>query len=125
MDDIDQLLSFMEDTGSITDVIIDDNRRRHVTVLLSERGTWNAELSATESKNQRHKMEGTYRGRLLKRTIKRSKSVMDMFLPSSDAKDFDIYKAKNIKQVITFLECSFVGSTSTLNRKSTKFLCTN
>ena len=30
----------MEIKNSITDMIIEDNRRRHVTVLVSERGTW-------------------------------------------------------------------------------------
>ena len=40
MDDIDKVLKEMEITNSITDMIIEDNRRRHVTVLVSERGTW-------------------------------------------------------------------------------------
>ena len=40
MDDIDKVLKEMEITDSITDMIIEDNRRRHVTVLVSERGTW-------------------------------------------------------------------------------------
>ena len=43
---------------------------------------------------------GSYRGRLLKRTIKRSKSVMGIFVSSkSSSSNFDTYKAKNIKQV--------------------------
>ena len=40
VDDIDKVLNAMEITNSITDMIIEDNRRRHVTVLVSERGTW-------------------------------------------------------------------------------------
>ena len=40
VDDIDKVLKEMEITNSITDMIIEDNRRRHVTVLVSERGTW-------------------------------------------------------------------------------------
>ena len=40
MDDIDKVLKEMEITNSITDMIIEDNRRRHVTVLVSERGIW-------------------------------------------------------------------------------------
>jgi hypothetical protein len=44
LDDIDSLFEAMEASPtSITDVIIDDNRRRHVTILLSERGTWATE----------------------------------------------------------------------------------
>ena len=89
----------IETTASITDVIIEDNRRRHVTLLLSERGTWNN--TDSESKFIT-KDSGSYRGRLFKRTIKRSKSVMGIFVSSSN-KDLDTYKAKNIKQVF----CSF------------------
>ena len=37
IDDIDSLMEAVEATASITDVIIEDNRRRHVTLLLSER----------------------------------------------------------------------------------------
>ena len=92
MDDIDCVLSAMEKLEGITDVIIDDNRRRHVTVLMSET-TWSLD-------DAKHKAEGAYRGgRLIKRTIKRSKSVMDMFLSSADSKETENYKAKNIKQV--------------------------
>ena len=41
MEDIDALLEAMENVaGTVTDVIIDDNRRRHVSLLLSERGSW-------------------------------------------------------------------------------------
>ena len=40
IDDIDSLMESVEATASITDVIIEDNRRRHVTLLLSERGSW-------------------------------------------------------------------------------------
>ena len=138
----------VEATASITDVIIEDNRRRHVTLLLSERyickkhcqiiyifaffltvlsfkdydwlcstestnqkspkkilkwfiyrGSWNHNLDSTDSKLHAKEV-GSYRGRLLKRTIKRSKSVMGIFVSSkSSSSNFDTYKAKNIKQV--------------------------
>ena len=91
----------VEATASITDVIIEDNRRRHVTLLLSERGSWNHNLDSTDSKLHAKEV-GSYRGRLLKRTIKRSKSVMGIFVSSkssTSSSNFDTYKAKNIKQV--------------------------
>ena len=111
MDDVDQLLEAMACLGSVTDVIIDDNRRRHVSILLSERGTWNLDsVTGSASDNLMHHKEGRYRGRLLKRTIKRSKSVMDMFLSTMESKDVtsEHYKAKNIKQVRLF--CFIKGS---------------
>ena len=97
VDDIDRLLNAMEITSSVTDMIIEDNRRRHVTVLVSERGTWNVE---SEARNQNNEGSNN-RGRLLKRTIKRSKSVMDMLMPctGSYSKQIQNFKAKNIKQV--------------------------
>ena len=95
LDDIDQLLEAMEITACVTDVIIDDNRRRHITILLSERGNWSLESAATDST----KHIGTYRGRLFKRTIKRSKSVMNMFVSNTESKDWENGKAKNVKQV--------------------------
>ena len=86
----------VEDMTSITDVIIEDNRRRHTTLLLSERGTWNN--AESESKIMHNHEVSGYRGKLLKRSIKRSKSIMGIFTPTSN-KELDTYKAKNIKQV--------------------------
>jgi hypothetical protein len=45
MDDIEALLDAMENVaGTVTDVILDDNRRRHVSTLLAERGSWRPSL---------------------------------------------------------------------------------
>ena len=52
MDDIDCLFDAMEITNSITDMIIEDNRRRHVTVLVSERGTWGLESEGRNQNNE-------------------------------------------------------------------------
>ena len=91
VDDIDKVLIEMEMTNSITDMIIEDNRRRHVTVLVSERGTW------AEDRNQNN--EENTRGRLIKRTIKRSQSVMGILTCTGGySKQVENYRAKNIKQ---------------------------
>lgn len=72
MDDVDALLEAMENVaGTVTDVIIDDNRRRHISILLSERGSWRPNLDRN--------LHGSS-SRILKRTIKRSKSVVDILL---------------------------------------------
>jgi len=45
MDDVDALVGAMDNVaGTLTDVIVDDNRRRHVSMLLSERGSWRPNL---------------------------------------------------------------------------------
>ena len=104
VDDIDSLLHFVESSNlSISDVIIDDNRRRHVTILMSERGSWttgNTEASSSLGLNKENKLASGagYQNRLLKRSIKRSKSVINMFIStSSHSKELE-QKAKNIKQ---------------------------
>ena len=104
VDDIDSLLHFVESSNlSISDVIIDDNRRRHVTILMSERGSWttgNTEASNSLGLNKENKLASGagYQNRLLKRSIKRSKSVINMFIStSSHSKELE-QKAKNIKQ---------------------------
>ena len=103
VDDIDSLLHFVESSNlSISDVIIDDNRRRHVTILMSERGSWttNTEAACSLGLNKENKTGAPgYQNRLLKRSIKRSKSVINMFIStSSHSKELELQKAKNIKQ---------------------------
>ena len=104
VDDIDSLLHFVESSNlSISDVIIDDNRRRHVTILMSERGSWttgNTEASSSLGLNKENKLASGagYQNRLLKRSIKRSKSVINMFISTSSLSKELEQKAKNIKQ---------------------------
>ena len=110
VEDIDCLLNEVESSSaSISDMIIDDNRRRHVTILMSERGSWTTEASSSlgleaggksSSRSLTAKTLGSYQNRLLKRSIKRSKSVINMFISTSDSKDWENTKAKNITQVI-------------------------
>ena len=102
-------------------MIIDDNRRRHVTILMSERGSWTTEASSSlgleaggksSSSSLTAKTLGSYQNRLLKRSIKRSKSVINMFISTSDSKDWENTKAKNITQVLgwhysTFFKCTY------------------
>lgn len=88
--DVDTLFEVMEDVaGNVTDVIIEDNRRRQVAFLLSEQGSWRGELD-------RH-IKGS-RTRLTRRTLKRSKSVMDMLLFSNKGK-------KNYINNLLFIKC--------------------
>ena len=53
----------------------------------------------SEARNQNN-AEGNNRAKLIKRTIKRSKSVMDILMPctGSYTKQIESHKAKNIKQ---------------------------
>ena len=105
VDDIDSVLNLVESCSlSISDVIIDDNRRRHVTILMSERGSWTTEASSSLGLRENKGKAGVaYQNRLLKRSIKRSKSVINMFISSnSDSKELE-QKAKNIKQVCVYL----------------------
>ena len=104
VDDIDSVLNLVESCSlSISDVIIDDNRRRHVTILMSERGSWTTEASSSLGLRENKGKAVAYQNRLLKRSIKRSKSVINMFISSnSDSKELD-QKAKNIKQVCVYL----------------------
>ena len=92
IDDVDALFEAMDEVaGNVTDVIIEDNRRRQVAFLLSERGSWRGGVI-----NARN---GSGPTRITRRTMKRSKSVVDMLLFTSKDADADINaKSKNIKQ---------------------------
>ena len=100
MDDIDKLMKGMEEVGnSVTDIIIEDNRRRQVALILSEQGSWRGQLD-------KH-AKGAAGIRLARRTMKRSKSVMDMLLftgKHNDADEERNQKSKNIKQTEVMLQ---------------------
>ncbi|TRY67052.1 hypothetical protein TCAL_07812 [Tigriopus californicus] len=90
INDIDSLMKAMEDVRpTITDIIIEDNRRRHVAFLLSEQGSWRGDL-------ERH-ITGS-KIKLTKRTMKRSKSVMDLLLFPKPKEGQNNSKSKNIMQ---------------------------
>ena len=72
VDDFSVLLAAMLETSSaVTDVIVEDNRRRHVAFLLSEQGSWRGDLDRHVKTNKM---------KLTKRSMKRSKSVVDLLL---------------------------------------------
>eukprot|EP00095_Tigriopus_kingsejongensis_P005364 maker-scaffold34_size539781-snap-gene-3.23 protein:Tk05364 transcript:maker-scaffold34_size539781-snap-gene-3.23-mRNA-1 annotation:"small g protein signaling modulator 3-like protein" len=90
INDIDILTQTMVGMApAVTDLIIEDNRRRHVAFLLSEQGSWRGELD-------RH-MHGS-KIKLTKRTMKRSKSVMDLLLFPKSHEGRVSGKSKNIQQ---------------------------
>ena len=98
MDDIDQILTAMDEVGSsVTDVIIEDNRRRQVALILSEQGSWRGDMGRN--------LKGLG-PRLARRTMKRSKSVMDLLLFTGKNSDSDELnsKSKNIKQTEVMLK---------------------
>ncbi len=120
LDDVDALLEAMGDVGgAVTDVIIEDNRRRQVkhgsakvmtncalrlllvclydqvALVLINQGSWRGGLN-------RH-LRGPIR--LTRRTMKRSKSVMDLLLFTKDdsADKAEQEKSKNIRQTEVML----------------------
>ncbi len=58
----------------VTDVLLEDMRRKHVAVLLSEQGSWRSAHSVAP--------------RAQRRNFKRSKSVLDLLLFPKVRKDY-------------------------------------
>ena len=95
--DVDALMDAMVEVGAtVTDQVVDENRRRQVAFLLSERGSW---ATGDRLGGGGGSAAGSGRVRLSKRTLKRSKSVMDLLLfNKSDDAGAEARKSKNIQQ---------------------------
>ncbi|KAG1703654.1 Small G protein signaling modulator 3 [Nymphon striatum] len=88
IDDVDYLLEVSENlTSSLVDVLIDTHRRKHLAYLMAEQGT----LVNPESSRNLPKQH------LNRRHIKRSKSVIQLFLFGEEDSTDDV-KCKNIRQ---------------------------
>lgn len=89
IDDVDQLFRVsMEVSGSLTDVLVDTHRRRHLAYLMVDQGGLVGNPDATPNLPKQH---------LNRRQMKRSKSVIQTILFGSDNSEDDA-KCKNIRQ---------------------------
>ncbi|XP_071486409.1 small G protein signaling modulator 3 homolog [Diadema antillarum] len=87
VDDMDQLIQIgMKHSASLTDIIVDTHRRKHLAYLMAEQGAIvNPDSAGNLPKQQ-----------VNKRQLQRRKSLMGSLFPSQDDK-MDL-KAKNIRQ---------------------------
>ncbi|XP_063979790.1 small G protein signaling modulator 3 homolog [Diachasmimorpha longicaudata] len=89
IDDVDQLFKIsLEVSGSLTDVLIETHRRRHLAYLMADQGGLVGNPDASPNLPKQH---------LNKRQMKRTKSMLQSFLFGGDEKGEDA-KSKNIRQ---------------------------
>ncbi|XP_046818456.1 small G protein signaling modulator 3 homolog isoform X1 [Vespa velutina] len=89
IDDVDQLFRIsLEVSGSLTDVLIETHRRRHLAYLMADQGALVGNPDALPNLPKQH---------LNRRQIKRSKSMLQTFLFGNDNEEDDA-KSKNIHQ---------------------------
>ncbi|XP_015108431.1 small G protein signaling modulator 3 homolog [Diachasma alloeum] len=89
IDDVDQLFKIsLEVSGSLTDVLVETHRRRHLAYLMADQGGLVGNPDASPNLPKQH---------LNKRQMKRSKSMLQSFLFGGDEKGEDA-KSKNIRQ---------------------------
>ncbi|KAI4485300.1 hypothetical protein M0804_006805 [Polistes exclamans] len=89
IDDVDQLFRIsLEVSGSLTDVLIETHRRRHLAYLMADQGALVGNPDSMPNLPKHH---------LNRRQIKRSKSMLQTFLFGNDNEEDDA-KSKNIHQ---------------------------
>ncbi|KAK0085922.1 hypothetical protein PV325_004216 [Microctonus aethiopoides] len=89
IDDVDQLFQVaLEVSGSLTDVLIETHRRRHLAYLMVDQGGLVGNPDATPNLPKQH---------LNRRQMKRNKSALQVFLFGNDGNEEDA-KSKNIRQ---------------------------
>ncbi|XP_008551233.1 small G protein signaling modulator 3 homolog [Microplitis demolitor] len=89
IDDVDQLFEVaLEVSGSLTDVLIETHRRRHLAYLMADQGGLVGNPDAVPNLPKQH---------LNKRQMKRNKSALQAFLFGNDDNEEDA-KSKNIRQ---------------------------
>lgn len=89
IDDVDQLFQVsLELGGSLSDVLIETHRRRHLAYLMADQGGLVGNPDASPNLPKQH---------LNRRHMKRNKSVLQTFLFGSDDSEEDA-KSKNIRQ---------------------------
>ncbi|XP_012284092.1 small G protein signaling modulator 3 homolog [Orussus abietinus] len=89
IDDVDQLFKIsLEVGGSLSDVLIETHRRRHLAFLMADQGVLVGNPDAAPNLPKQH---------LNRRQMKRNKSALQTFLFGEDSKE-DNAKCKNIRQ---------------------------
>ncbi|XP_039310704.1 small G protein signaling modulator 3 homolog isoform X1 [Solenopsis invicta] len=89
IDDVDQLFNVsLEVSGSLTDVLVETHRRRHLAYLMADQGGLVGNPDAVPNLPKQH---------LNRRQMKRSKSVLQSILFGNDDSEDDA-KSKNIRQ---------------------------
>lgn len=89
IDDVDQLFKVsLEVSGSLTDVLVETHRRRHLAYLMADQGGLVGNPDASPNLPKQH---------LNKRQMKRNKSMLQSFLFGGDERSEDA-KSKNIRQ---------------------------
>lgn len=89
IDDVDQLFDVaLEVSGSLTDLLVESHRRRHLAYLMADQGGLVGNPDASPNLPKQH---------LNRRQMKRNKSALSMFLFGADVNDEDA-KSKNIRQ---------------------------
>ena len=101
IDDVDQLFEVALDlSGSLTDVLVETHRRRHLAYLMADQGGLVGNPDAAPNLPKQH---------LNRRQMKRNKSVLQTFLFGSDDSEDDA-KSKNIRQTGKKLRKKFKNS---------------
>ncbi|CAL1686059.1 unnamed protein product [Lasius platythorax] len=89
IDDVDQLFNVsLEISGSLTDVLVETHRRRHLAYLMADQGGLVGNPDAVPNLPKQH---------LNRRQMKRSKSMLQTILFGNDDSEDDA-KSKNIRQ---------------------------